>query len=410
MVEVTFTVPNGQEPHQFTLVSYTAPGPTFVAADAYLQEIFDIDTGVFGPGTHTLTVTIPHSFYQIDFVCGAAIDHFGPAGSNIFYSPQRRLISADNDGTHAVLANPATLSGFVYVDANNNGEIDMDERAIPGAKVTLTGTSSTGQSVSQTSFTDTDGMYLFDNLPEGTYQISEIQPAGYTDGIDSIGTAGGSNSANDMFTGITLAAATDGMNYNFGEQRLTGSMLAEGQTATIGFWNNKNGQKLIKSLNGGESAKNLGNYLAQLMPNVYGATAGSHNLAGKTNAQVASFYQSLFKTKGMKLDAQVMAIALATYVTRSSLAGSVAAQYGFTVTTDGVGTALVDVGEAGAAFGVENGTLITVLELLQRTNQRARNGRLWDLNGNGSYSTAETVLREQANELFTSINEAGDIG
>ena len=91
VVEVTFTVPNGQAPHPFTLVSYTAPGPTFVAADAYEQQIFDIDTGVFGPGTYTLMVTIPHSFYQVDFVCGNAIDMFGPEGSNIFYSPQHRL-------------------------------------------------------------------------------------------------------------------------------------------------------------------------------------------------------------------------------------------------------------------------------------------------------------------------------
>jgi hypothetical protein len=408
-VEVTFTIPDGQAEHQFTLVSYTAPGPTFVAADAWMQEIFDIDSDVFGPGTHTLTVTIPHSFYQIDFVCGAAIDMFGPAGSNIFYSAQKRLISADNDGTHAVLANPSQLSGFVYVDVDNNGEIDLNDRTIPGAKVTLTGTSSTGQSISQTSITDTDGMYYFDNLPEGAYTITETQPSGYIDGQDSVGTLGG-NLLADKFTVIPVAAGEHGMNYNFGEQRATGSTIGDGQTATIGFWNGKNGQNLIKALNGSQNSKNLGNYLAQLMPNVYGANAGSNKLAGKTNAEVAKFYQSMFKKKGTKIDAQVMAVALATYVTKSSLAGNVATSYGFTVTTNGVGTALVDVGDSGAAFGLENDATITVLELLQRVNDRARKGKLWDLNGNGSYNAAETILLKQAYDLLEAINEAGDIG
>ena len=115
-------MPAGQAPHPFTLVSYTAPGPTFVASQAAQQQIFDIDTGVFGPGSYTLTVTIPHCYYQVDFVCGNAIDHFGPANSNIFYSAQNRLFSADNDGTHAVLTNGSTLSGFVYVDSNCDGQ------------------------------------------------------------------------------------------------------------------------------------------------------------------------------------------------------------------------------------------------------------------------------------------------
>ena len=90
-------------------------------------------TGVFGPGNYTLTVTIPHSYYQIDFVCGNAIDQFGPANSNIFYSAQNRLISADNDGTHAVLTNGSTLSGFVYVDSNCDGQVQITERVISGA-------------------------------------------------------------------------------------------------------------------------------------------------------------------------------------------------------------------------------------------------------------------------------------
>ncbi len=99
-VTVTFTVPSGSSAMQYTLVSYNAPDSYFNASDASQQTVFQVATGTFGPGTHTLTVTLPTNYYQIDFVCGAAINQLGPAGSNIFYSAQDRLISADNAGLH----------------------------------------------------------------------------------------------------------------------------------------------------------------------------------------------------------------------------------------------------------------------------------------------------------------------
>ncbi|MGD0389906.1 MAG: SpaA isopeptide-forming pilin-related protein, partial [Tepidisphaeraceae bacterium] len=99
-VTVTFTVPSGSAAMQYTLVSYNAPDSYFNASDASEQTIYQEATGTFGPGTHTLTVTLPNNYYQVDFVCGAAITQLGPAGSNIFYSAQDRLISADNAGLH----------------------------------------------------------------------------------------------------------------------------------------------------------------------------------------------------------------------------------------------------------------------------------------------------------------------
>ena len=99
VVQVQFTVISGNT-DLLSLVSYTAPGATFVASQASQQQIYQDDSGTFGPGTYTLSVVIPRSFYQIDFVCGYAIDRFGLAGSNIFYSAQDRLISADNGGTN----------------------------------------------------------------------------------------------------------------------------------------------------------------------------------------------------------------------------------------------------------------------------------------------------------------------
>jgi hypothetical protein len=47
---------------------------------------------------------------------------------------------------------------------------------------------------------------------------------------------------------------------------------------------------------------------------------------------------------------------------------------------------------------------MTITELLWRTNARARKGILWDANGDGVLSGAETVLRNQVLSLFDVIN------
>ena len=97
------------------------------------------------------------------------------------------------------------------------------------------------------------------------------------------------------------------------------------------------------------------------------------------------------------------------YVTNSSLAGNVAAAYGFRVDALGTGAATYNVGCNGAAFGVANNSVVTVMYLLRRTNNDTIRGVLWDLNGNGCISTSEQLLRNMANTVFTGINEAGDI-
>jgi parallel beta-helix repeat protein len=108
-VTVTFTVPSGMN-DTLTLVSYYAPSPSFSDSNAYQQSIDQQATGTFSPGTHSLTVSIPNSYYQIDFVCGAAInelepnqngDAYGPDSASILYHAQDRLISSDNGGTTA---------------------------------------------------------------------------------------------------------------------------------------------------------------------------------------------------------------------------------------------------------------------------------------------------------------------
>ena len=78
-----------------------------------------------------------------------------------------------------------------------------------------------------------------------------------------------------------------------------------------------------------------------------------------------------------------------------------AAQYGFTVSGDGLGTAAVNVGSDGDAFGVANNTTLTVMDLLLATNNQAVNGVLYD---------GHTTRWNEANTVYTCVNQAGDIG
>jgi hypothetical protein len=295
----------------------------------------------------------------------------------------------------------SSLLGTAFVDFNDDGQVDFGESGIANVLITLAGTDDLGNTVSQSQMTDSDGAYVFLNLRPGTYSITEAQPAGYARGTDSVGTAGGTLTATDQFS-VPLSVEVNGLNYNFGEQPSGTGPLNKGQTAGIGFWNNRNGQALILALNGGGSSRQLGDWLAATLPNMFGANAGSNDLAGQSNAYIAALFQSDFVMKGVKLDAQVLATALAVYATNATLdSTAVAANYGFVVSGDGVGAATWSVGSNGDAFGVANNTTMTVMDLLLATDDQAVNGLLY--NGNAT-------KRNEANAVFSALNQAGSVG
>jgi hypothetical protein len=293
----------------------------------------------------------------------------------------------------------SSLSGLVFADFNGDALVDFGEPGIAGVLISLDGTDDLGSPVHLSQSTDADGTYVFLNLRPGTYTITETQPAGYTQGKNSVGTGGGTVSG-DQFTGIVLTAGEDAMNYNYGEVPAATGAVHSGLAAGIGFWNNKNGQNLIKALNGG-AGHQLGDWLAATFPHMFGVVAGSDDLAGQSNAYVASFFQSRFVVHGQKLDAQVLATALAVYVTDPTLDSTgVGTQYGFILGGTGLATSTYNVGSNGAAFGVANNTTMTVLDILQAADAQAVNGILYN---------GDPTKRNQANTVFSAINEAGSI-
>jgi uncharacterized surface anchored protein len=208
-----FTVARGAGPTVVSLVTYTAPSSSFDASTASQQVMVGDATGTFGPGKHSLTIQVPTSDYQIDFVAGAAIDHFGPAGSNIFYSAEKRLISADNGAGSAVQGN-ASLSGVVYVDSNNSNTLDAGDTGNAGAIVTLT--DALGHQVGSQFTTDSSGTFSFTGLLPGTYTITVMAPANFIAETANNGTLGGSPGMTAT-ANIVVASGAVGTGYDFGE-------------------------------------------------------------------------------------------------------------------------------------------------------------------------------------------------
>lgn len=122
-----------------------------------------------------------------------------------------------NSGNVTVLS--SSLAGAVYVDANNNGVREAGETGIAGIGMTLTGTAFDGTPVTATATTGPTGAYVFDKLPEGSYQISEgpVNNPAYADGMETPGSAGGAQTGNDVIGTIALGANTAATAYLFGE-------------------------------------------------------------------------------------------------------------------------------------------------------------------------------------------------
>ncbi len=120
-----------------------------------------------------------------------------------------------------------------------------------------------------------------------------------------------------------------------------------------------------------------------------------------------------------------MAVAFATFATSSNLSNGGAVEFGLNVTDSGIGTTMVNVGSSGAAFGVADNTDMTILALLLATNDLTGSGAdlvydgAQDLNDDGvvddifgslgALDAFEKALRVLANNVYTDINEGGDL-
>ncbi len=126
---------------------------------------------------------------------------------------------ANNTASAVTTVDPVTssIAGTVFVDANNNGVQDIGEVGIAGVEIALSGVNSLGVQVNATATTDANGDYIFANLAAGTYTINETQPAGFSDGTDSVGQNATALLGDDVFTQLGLGANIQATEFDFGE-------------------------------------------------------------------------------------------------------------------------------------------------------------------------------------------------
>ncbi|MCS7238046.1 MAG: SpaA isopeptide-forming pilin-related protein [Thermoguttaceae bacterium] len=128
---------------------------------------------------------------------------------------------------------PASLSGYVFADRNGNCQLDVGERPIAGVTVVLV--DARGQRLASI-VTDQAGRWGFEGLPPGVYAVEEIQPAGYFDGPECVGSVGGWVDGNDRIAGIKLLPGAAAVNYKFTEwepARISGYVFQDGPAVLL---------------------------------------------------------------------------------------------------------------------------------------------------------------------------------
>ena len=170
---------------------------------------------------------------------------------------------------------PVSISGYVYVDANNNGNFESSESSISGVTMTLRGTQDPCKNVNLSTTTASNGYYQFSNLVPCTYSVTETQPSNYNNGTTTIGTVNGFKvgtlNVNDSVDNITLNAGQNSINNNFGEVLIN-----------LPITNNNSGAIIINNNNNNPTTNN-NNSVNNNVVNNYQAAATIAQPAPKPN-------------------------------------------------------------------------------------------------------------------------------
>jgi len=116
-----------------------------------------------------------------------------------------------------VIDNLASVSGFVYLDFDDDGLINGSDVGLAEVEVRLSGVTDAGVAVELMQLTAEDGSYGFYDLLPGVYNVIEIQPEPFVDGKDTQGTPQLGTTHDDFFAQLDLRGGTHAEDYNFGE-------------------------------------------------------------------------------------------------------------------------------------------------------------------------------------------------
>jgi len=171
------------------------------------------------PGTYVIREVVPDGFRQTL-----------PGGTERAYSITlaANATSIGNDFGNTVSRATNSISGYVYVDVDNDGNrfvtiagVQVPQTGLPNVRIQLIN-SVTG--VFLQTLTGADGYYEFVSIPDGVYDLLETQPIIFVDGKDTPGTpdlaALSGTAINDSFKSLRLFGGVHATEYNFGERGL----------------------------------------------------------------------------------------------------------------------------------------------------------------------------------------------
>lgn len=188
-------------------------------------------TITFAPGETLQTVTVPVNYDTL----AEPTETF----SLVLSAPVNGTLDGNGTGVGSISDLPlSSLAGWVYLDLNQTGirepGVDIGLTGIP---VGLIGVDLFGNPVSAQTVSQSDGSYRFDGLLPGTYTLTQSQPVALLDGIDNLGSLGGTL-LNDQFFAIALTVGSHGVEYNFGEAGIDPRFLTDDN-----FYASSNGKR-----------------------------------------------------------------------------------------------------------------------------------------------------------------------
>jgi len=183
---------------------------------AGLNPVYDLDAN--GDNAVLLNASLSHGSGSGDVLVDVPASLLTQAGGTFVYVYSKFGSTVAGNGGYEEWAvqNPhattSSLSGFVFGGIDGGGPFT----AMAGVTITLSGIDNMGQSVTLTTTTDANGLYLFSGLRPGIYSITQTTPDGYEFLRESLGSLGGTTSiTTGLFTNIMLGVDTFGLNYDF---------------------------------------------------------------------------------------------------------------------------------------------------------------------------------------------------
>ncbi len=169
------------------------------------------------PGHYRITESTPAGYLPgqaaVGFIAGQRVGNADSSGDVISNISLPAGSSGVNYDFGELLS--GSISGRVIADINGNCIIDAaGERPLPGVSIELL--NANGSVILRTQ-TTVDGSYRFDDLPPGVYSVREVQPAGFFDGGQHAGSAGGDPSRTNTIGAISLLPGLELTDYDFCE-------------------------------------------------------------------------------------------------------------------------------------------------------------------------------------------------